>query len=96
MTELALVATVVAKEGQLEAVQAALATLVEPTRREEGCLEYNFHQSQDDPNTFVFYERWQSEQHLQQHVASAHFVACQQMMDGLVAGKQLQLLNRLA
>lgn len=38
-----LVAMVKAKSGQEEAVKAVLESLVEPTRKEPGCLCYNLH-----------------------------------------------------
>ncbi len=34
-----------ARRGQSEALGAALAALVEPTRGEAGCLNYDLHQS---------------------------------------------------
>lgn len=96
MSELTLIATVVANSDAVDAVKMILEKLVEPTRKEEGCEEYNFHQSNDDAATFVFYERWSSEAHLQRHIESAHFVECQQALDGKVAPMQLQKLSRLA
>jgi hypothetical protein len=32
------------------------AEIVNPTRTEEGCIDYHLHVSDDDPNQFVFYE----------------------------------------
>jgi quinol monooxygenase YgiN len=95
MTEMALVATVVAKAEHRETVYNALASLVEPTRLEEGCLEYHLHRTLDDPDTFVFYERWQSEAHLQRHLESPHYLTAQEKMTGCIAAKKLQKLSRL-
>ncbi len=43
-----LTAMVKAKPGQEEAVKDALLSLVEPTRKESGCLCYNLHISLND------------------------------------------------
>ena len=59
-----LVAMVKAKPGQEEAVQEALMALVEPTRKEPGCLCYNLHQSKSDKTQFMFYEQWASKEAL--------------------------------
>lgn len=71
----ALVATVKAKADEVEAVKEALLALVEPTRKEEGCLAYNLHQSQADKTQFMFYEQWASKEALDAHSQSPHFKA---------------------
>ncbi|MFD9549713.1 putative quinol monooxygenase [Nocardia salmonicida] len=49
-----------------------LLSFVEPTRAEEGCLEYHFHVDSDDPSVFVFYEVWRSKADLDRHLALPH------------------------
>ena len=65
-----LTAIVKAKPGQEDAVKEALLSLVEPTRKEAGCLCYNLHQSKSDPTMFMFYEQWASQKDLDAHTAS--------------------------
>jgi quinol monooxygenase YgiN len=43
-----------ARRGQSEALGAALAALVEPTRLEAGCLNYDLHRSVDDTMSGLF------------------------------------------
>ena len=62
-----LVASVKAKPGQEEAVKEILLALVEPTRKESGCLCYNLHQSKTDKTEFMFYEQWASKEALTAH-----------------------------
>jgi len=52
-----------------------LLSFVEPTRAEEGCLEYHFHQDKDDPGLFVFYEAWRSKEALDEHLELPHMKA---------------------
>ncbi len=76
MPELTVIARTVAKPGTLDKLRAEMAKLVEPTRREPGCLEYVMHCSLEDPSAIVFYERWESAGHLQAHTETAHFRTC--------------------
>ena len=70
-----LTATVKARSGQEEAVKEALLSLVEPTRKEPGCLLYNLHQSKTDPTVFLFYEQWASQEALDAHGKTPHMRA---------------------
>ena len=57
---LRVVARVVALPNQVEALKAVLLRLVEPTRQEAGCLQYDLLQNQEDPTDFTFVETWNS------------------------------------
>jgi quinol monooxygenase YgiN len=72
---LTVVAEMKAKAGREEDLRKALLALIEPTRREDGCVQYDLHVHTDDPGRFVFYENWASEAHLDRHAASAHLTA---------------------
>ena len=73
--KLTVVARVRAKAGKEDEVQQTLLALVAPTRAEPGCLNYDLHQSLDDPALFLFYENWASKPHLEAHAQSAHIQA---------------------
>ena len=45
---------------------------VEPSRAEEGCIEYHMLRDQQDPTLFIFVEVWQSKEHLAIHSALPH------------------------
>jgi quinol monooxygenase YgiN len=47
-------------------------TVVAATRGEAACINYDLHQSADDPTKFVFYENWTSLAGLDQHAKSEH------------------------
>ena len=71
-TLLTVVAEMKAKPGKEEALRHALLALVEPTRKEAGCVQYDLHVHTTDPGRFVFYENWSSEDHLARHSQSEH------------------------
>lgn len=70
--KLTVLARVKARPGMEERTRRALLALVAPTRKEEGCINYDMHQSQEDKSLFLFYENWTSKAHLDRHLAAAH------------------------
>jgi quinol monooxygenase YgiN len=78
-----LTAMVKANLGQEDAVKEALLSLVEPTRKEPGCLCYSLHQSKADPTQFMFYEQWASKEDLDAHGKTPHMKA----LGGKLKGK---------
>lgn len=85
MSVLTLVVAIRAKEGQAEALQAALQKLVAPTAQEKGCINYVLHRSLDDPTTFVFYENWETEEDWRNHDSAPHVAEFRKQEDRLVA-----------
>jgi (4S)-4-hydroxy-5-phosphonooxypentane-2,3-dione isomerase len=62
-----------AKDGEEEAVAAALTALTEPSRAEPGNLAYVLHRDPADPRRFVIYERYLDAAAFEAHGASKHF-----------------------
>ncbi len=73
--KLTVVARVRAKPGKEDMVLQYLLAMVEATRKEAGCLNYDLHVSHDDATVFLFYENWSSKAHLDAHAQSAHIQA---------------------
>ena len=96
MAQLTVVARVVAKKECVEAVKTELLKLVAPTRSEAGCIGYTLHQDNDDPAVFIFYETWESDASLEQHMHAPHFTAYISAVDGKIADKAVHRLNRIA
>jgi quinol monooxygenase YgiN len=72
---LTVVAHLQAVPGKEGALRQALLELVEHTRKEEGCVQYDLHEENDKPGHFLFYENWTSKDALDRHMASPHFSA---------------------
>ena len=94
-TGIRVVAHVVALPGKQEEVKLALLDLVEPTRREQGCLIYELLQNQADASDFVFVEEWESETLLKAHLESPHMNEVDAKLDGLLAAPPDIRLYRL-
>jgi quinol monooxygenase YgiN len=62
-----------ARDGDGDAVAAAIGKLIEPSRSEPGCVLYRAHQSLSDPRVFLLYEVYDDESAYEAHIQSAHF-----------------------
>ena len=78
-------ALVKAKPGMEETVKQELSALVGPTRAEQGCINYDLHQSLDHEGHFRFYENWTSKELLDRHLQSAHVTRFIAKADQLLA-----------
>ena len=48
MTQLTIIANIVANEDKVEVVKAELLKLIDTTRAEEGCINYDLHQDNEN------------------------------------------------
>jgi quinol monooxygenase YgiN len=98
MTQLlTVVAEMKAKPGKEEALKQAVLKMIEPTRKEDGCVQYDLHVSTKDPGHFVFYENWTSAEHLAKHAESAHLKAFGEIRADLLEGPpRVETFTRIA
>ncbi|WP_299011775.1 putative quinol monooxygenase [uncultured Shewanella sp.] len=96
MTKLTIVARIQAKTDKIELVKAELLKLIEPTRQEEGCLQYDLHQDNTDPAVFMFYENWESRELWQTHMNNTHLQAYMAATDGAVENFTLNEMTHIA
>jgi quinol monooxygenase YgiN len=82
---LRVIARVAAKTDRVEQVGALLIGVVEPTRREPGCLGYQLLQNQADPTDFTFIEEWTSAAAEQSHFATPHISNALRQLPELLA-----------
>lgn len=79
------VAHIVALSEKVEEVKAILMRLVEPTRQENGCIQYQLLQNQADSTDFTFIEEWETADALDTHLATTHIATASAQLDGLIA-----------
>src|SRR5712692_10055905 len=76
-----------AKEGQGTLLEAELRALVNPTRKEAGCLTYDLHRSADANGSFLLHEVWATREHHTQHTRSPHFLRWNARKDSLLVAR---------
>ncbi|HZS07021.1 MAG TPA: putative quinol monooxygenase [Blastocatellia bacterium] len=70
--QITVIAHLEVKPGTEEAFKQELSALIAATRAEAACINYDFHQSVDEPVKFVAYENWTGMAGLEEHSRSAH------------------------
>ena len=72
MLKLTIVAHVRAKSDRIDFVKSELLKLIDITRAEKGCINYDLHQDNNDPAHFLFHENWESRELWQTHMNNKH------------------------
>ncbi|MBV7264637.1 putative quinol monooxygenase [Erythrobacter ani] len=70
-------------EGALEAGRAAFTSMVEASRKEDGCISYAYAQDVIDPSTLHITEKWVDEAALVSHFQEPHMAAFQKALASL-------------
>ena len=82
---LRVVARIKAKSEAVSEVRELLCGLIEPTRKESGCISYELLQNRDDPTDFTFVEEWETDAAFENHAASDHIKAIGPKLQPVVA-----------
>jgi len=94
---LTVVARIESKPDCVEQVKQALLAAVAPTHAESACINYDLHQSIDDPCVFVFHENWTSKAALDAHLATPHLAKLRAVLEPLVAeAVSIEMLTMLS
>lgn len=96
MSKLTIVANILAKEEKRELVKSELLKLIDITRAEEGCINYDLHQDNENPNLFLFYENWTSRELWRTHMENDHLKAYLEATDGAVESFTLNEMTQIA
>lgn len=105
MSEVKIVAILTPLPEFIETVRDAALAMVSPTHQEAGCLQYDLHESHTVPDvrnlenkgkvSFVFIERWKSEEDLKKHVAMFYHDDFLDILNGKLESLNVQRLAKL-
>ncbi|MGR5236304.1 putative quinol monooxygenase [Vibrio alfacsensis] len=96
MAKLTIVANIIAKADQVALVKAELLKLIDVTRGEEGCINYDLHQDNENPAHFTFYENWESRELWRKHMDNAHLTQYMKATEGAVDTFTLNEMSHIA
>ena len=96
MAALTIVANIKANADNVELVKAELLKLIEVTRAETGCINYDLHQDNENPAHFMFYENWQSRELWQMHMANQHLQDYMKATEGAVEEFTLNEMTQIS
>lgn len=95
MPEIPGVAIFLARPGEEAKLEVLLQGLVEPTRKEPGCLQYDVHRDIKEPRRFVFIERWASQEALTGHGKTAHIAYFRKHGPALIEHREVNFLQKI-
>ena len=72
MAKLTIVANIITKADKINLVKSELLKLIDITRAEKGCINYDLHQDNESPTHFMLYENWESRELWQTHMGNQH------------------------
>jgi quinol monooxygenase YgiN len=94
---LKIVAIAETSADKAEELKKVCLGLIEPTRKENGCISYELYQDSANAGIFTFVEEWESREHLDVHLKSPHLVAAGEAFGKIVTKDLVVLmLNKLA
>ena len=93
--KLTIIAKILSFPDKRDLVKQELIKLIEITRVEEGCINYDLHQDNDDPNLFLFYENWENKELWQKHMNNPHIADYMKATDGAVKEFTLNEMSKI-
>ncbi|KXX66924.1 MULTISPECIES: putative quinol monooxygenase [unclassified Flammeovirga] len=94
--KLTIVARILAKPEGRELVKSELLKLIDITRAEKGCINYDLHQDNENENLFLFYENWENRELWQIHMNNQHLADYLKATDGAVEEFVVHEMNQIA
>ena len=70
MSDLTVIATLVAKPDQADRLRQMLADNIAAFRAEDGCVSYEVHEDANQPGRFMTVERWRDREAADAHMAT--------------------------
>ena len=92
---LTIIARIEAKKNKIDLVRSELLKLIDPTHREQGCLQYDLYQDNENPAIFIFYENWENRELWQIHMKNKHLQAYMDATDGAVENFTLNEMSQI-
>jgi|ERR1700733_9920975 quinol monooxygenase YgiN len=84
-----LIVVLKSRDSQESLLEAELRALVGPTRREDGCIQYDLHRGSDVTGGFLLHEIWASREHHRLHTLTPHFIRWDARKDALLASRDV-------
>ncbi|CNH49248.1 antibiotic biosynthesis monooxygenase domain-containing protein [Yersinia massiliensis] len=94
--EVRVIASLVAKPEYVNEVKDAVLQVIEPSREEQGNLQYDLHAEYGQNGSFVFFERWESDAALDKHNKTQHFGDFVKSIEGKLESIEIKKVKQIA
>ena len=96
MNILTCIAKITAQQEHKETVLSELTKIINPTLKENGCINYDMHIDNENDSIFIFHENWESEQDLNAHLESLHIKECFDVIGEMLASVEISRLTKVS
>ena len=93
MNTLKIIAKVVVKKEYQKELEETLKTIVDGSRSEEGNISYDLHQNTNNPLEYIIIEVWKSEDAINYHNQTPHFLEFKRNIDNKVESVSIDILK---
>lgn len=90
MEKIIISAFLVAKPDKEQAVREVLEEVLTHSRQEEGCIQYDVHQSLENTHQFLIYEIWVNEDEIHKHIDTEHYQNYRKNIEPLIESRNVQ------
>lgn len=95
MSKLTCIAKIEAQQEHKNTVLAELTKIVQPTQKEQGCINYDLHIDNANDAIFMFHETWETAEDLNAHSQSSHIKKCFEVIGGLLVATEVLRLTKV-
>lgn len=81
---LTIVANIYAIEGKGDLLKSELQKLIQPTLAEKGCVQYDLHSNNENPEHFIFFENWETRPLWLDHMQAPHIKQYIKNTEGII------------
>lgn len=67
------VSKIFVKEDKVNELVELFKEMIEPTKKEDGCIQYEMYQDEEDPTILIVLEQWESRDAFDKHLQTEHF-----------------------
>ncbi len=87
------IATITAEPGKGTQLIKAARNCIDATRREDGCISYDYCQDTDNLDMIVVVERWSSREALGKHFVAPHMETWRTERQGLLKSAKVEVIH---
>jgi quinol monooxygenase YgiN len=88
-------AILTAQPGQEQVLRDALLAMIEPTKKEPGCISYMIHEDQKTPGAFYFFEIYKDQAATDFHMNSPYLAALVEKVGPILASAPVIVETKL-
>ncbi|MDR2966482.1 MAG: antibiotic biosynthesis monooxygenase [Methanobacteriaceae archaeon] len=90
---LIVLAKVTSKDGMKNEIINEAKSLIDDTRAEKGCIDYNLYDPIVGENTLLFVEKWEGKEFLESHLKQDHFIKFESAIEDLTKDLKISVYS---